>query len=201
MIRINLLPFRLARKKENVRKQVSVFLLSIVFIALLLVLLSNAMNKKITHIENQIASVTAETANYKKQADRVTKLKRDLKTLGEKLEVVENLKSRKNEQQLLLESLADNIVRTRMWLTKVLVDDQKNTVAIEGIAFDNPTIASFMRNLESIGMFGAVDLKLSKIKTIDEIRLKEFKISCNKKLPESEGNETGKNGKSPGKGK
>ena len=32
MIRINLLPFRAARKKENVRRQVSVFLLSFVLI-------------------------------------------------------------------------------------------------------------------------------------------------------------------------
>ena len=71
------------------------FCFPLFFIALLLVLLSNTMNKKITRLDNQIASVTAETANYKKQADRVTKLRKDLKILEEKLKVVENLKSRK----------------------------------------------------------------------------------------------------------
>jgi len=36
MIRINLLPFRAARKKENIRRQISVFVLSVVCLALLM---------------------------------------------------------------------------------------------------------------------------------------------------------------------
>ena len=38
MIRINLLPFRAARKKENVRRQVSVFLLSLVLVVIIAVI-------------------------------------------------------------------------------------------------------------------------------------------------------------------
>ena len=36
MIRINLLPFRAARKKENIRRQVSIFLLSLAFLLIIL---------------------------------------------------------------------------------------------------------------------------------------------------------------------
>ena len=44
MIRINLLPFRAARKKENVRRQISLFLLSLAF---LLVVSGSAVAKEI----------------------------------------------------------------------------------------------------------------------------------------------------------
>jgi Fimbrial assembly protein (PilN). len=51
-----------------------------------------------------------------------------------------------------------------MWLLSVAADAQ--TVSLKGIAFDNPTIAAFMRNLESSQLFGTVDLKLYKNKGV-----------------------------------
>jgi type IV pilus assembly protein PilN len=40
MIRINLLPFRAARKKENIRRQLSIYVLSVVCLLLLMGLFS-----------------------------------------------------------------------------------------------------------------------------------------------------------------
>jgi type IV pilus assembly protein PilN len=83
-----------------------------------------------------------------------------------------------------------------MWLSSVSADDK--TVSLKGIAYDNPTIAAFMRNLENSPVFGAVDLKLSKAKVFqDNIRLKEFAISCTKRVPEPASGETNTDGKSP----
>ncbi len=193
MIRINLLPFRLARKKENIRRQVSVFFLSIVFIVVLLVWLSITMNNKINLVQGAIASVRSESLKYKKQADRVSQIRKNLKILDAKLKDVERLKSKKKEQLLLLEALSDRVVETRMWLTSVSADPQ--TVSLKGIAFDNPTIAAFMRKLENTGMFGSVDLILSQTKKFDDtIRLKEFVISCVKKLPAPDADATGNKG-------
>ncbi|HAR33905.1 MAG TPA: pilus assembly protein PilN, partial [Desulfobacter sp.] len=53
MIRINLLPFRLARKKENIRRQVSVFFLSLIFIFLALGWALSMLNNKISLIQNE----------------------------------------------------------------------------------------------------------------------------------------------------
>ena len=183
MIRINLLPFRLARKKENIRRQVSIFFLSLVFIFLALGWGAVLLNNEIDRTKDEAAQVKAESLKYKKKADRVSQIKKDLAILESKLAIVENLKERRNEQQILLEQLADRIVKTKMWLSSVSAKDQ--TVFLKGVAFDNPTIADFMRNLESSQLFGAVDLKRSQTKVFDDnIRLKEFEISCTRKLPE-----------------
>ncbi|NWH05487.1 PilN domain-containing protein [Desulfobacter latus] len=182
MIRINLLPFRLARKKENIRRQVSVFFLSLVFIIIALVWVLFMLNNEISRTQSEVAQVRTESLKYKNKADKVSRIKKNLATLEDKLAIVETLKKRKHEQQILLEQLADRLVKTKMWLSSVSADAK--TVSIKGIAFDNPTIAAFMRNLEDSPMFGAVDLKLSKTKVLhDNIRLKEFAISCTKIVP------------------
>ena len=153
------------------------------------------LHNELSRTQGQIAQVKAESLKYKKKADKVSQIKRDLKILEEKLAIVENLKKRKNEQQILLEQLAQRLVKSKMWLSSVAADAQ--TVSLKGIAFDNPTIAAFMRNLEDSGLFGSVDLNLSRAKEFDDnIRLKEFEISCTKILPEPLSDETDKDGKS-----
>lgn len=193
MIRINLLPFRLARKKENIRRQVSVFFLSLVFIILTLVWGLITLNNELSRTQHEAAQVKAESLKYKKKANKVSRIKKNLKILEDKLAIVETLKKRKNEQQILLEQLAQQLVETKMWLSSVTADAR--SVSLKGIALDNPTIAAFMRNLENSPMFGAVDLKLSKTKEFDHnVRLKEFAISCTKIVPGS--GDTNKDGKS-----
>lgn len=182
MIRINLLPFRLARKKENIRRQVSVFLLSIVFIGVLLFWLTLSMNNKITETNARIASVKAEITRYKAKADRVAQIKMNLKLLEDKLKIVASLKTRRNEQQVLLEEMADKTVQTRMWIESLTANE--STVTVAGVAFDNPTIADFMRNLEQSPLFSSVDLKRSKIRTFQgDVDLKAFELQCTKRKP------------------
>jgi len=184
MIRINLLPFRLARKKENIRRQVSIFFLSLVLICLVLIWCTLGMDKDIVHTRNEIKSVKAQIALYKEKADQVTALKAKLKRLKEKLIIVASLQTRKNEQQILLEELADRIVKERMWLENLTADAQQ--VVLKGVAFDNPTIADFMKNLEACPLFTGVDLKRSVNRTFeDNVDLKTFEVICTKSIPKT----------------
>jgi len=88
MIRINLLPFRLARKKENIRRQVSVFLLSILLIGAALFWGTQYIDAKILKIKGEIKGVDAEITLYKEKAQRVTQIKKQLKLLNDKLKIV-----------------------------------------------------------------------------------------------------------------
>ena len=193
MIRINLLPFRVARKKENIRRQVSTFVLSLLLVVALMGWHSFDMDREIDRTKNETETVKKQISLYKQKADRVTEIKKKLKILNEKLSIVASLQTRKNEQQILLEEVADRIVTGRMWLESLKADAVQ--VTMKGIAFDNPTIADFMRNLEESSLFVAVDLKRSKIKTFEEdIDLKSFELICTKKqLPASEASGQGGN--------
>ena len=98
MIRINLLPFRVARKKENIRRQVSIFFLSIMMISLLLTWYTMGIDKKIVKTRGQISQVQAQIFLFKEKADRVTRIKKNLKILQDKLKIVSSLEVKRREQ-------------------------------------------------------------------------------------------------------
>ena len=54
MIRINLLPFRAARKKENVRRQVSIFFLSLILTTIIAFIYNFMLGQKIHGLERKI---------------------------------------------------------------------------------------------------------------------------------------------------
>ena len=60
MIRINLLPFRAARKKENIRRQVSIFLLSLAFMLIILFYFNFSLNSKIGNLNSNIKATNSD---------------------------------------------------------------------------------------------------------------------------------------------
>jgi len=193
MIRINLLPFRVARKKENIRRQVSIFLLSIVMVSLLLAWYTMGVNKEIIETQARTAQVKTQIALYKEKADRVTAIKKNLQILEDKLKIVSSLEEKRMEQLVLLEELSEKVVPERMWLESVKADSTQ--VTIKGVAFDNPTIADFMRNLEISSLFSNIDLKRSKVQKFKEgVMLKSFELLCTKKIIAQEDGGKGKKG-------
>ncbi len=194
MIRINLLPFRVARKKENIRRQVSIFFLSIMMISLLLTWYTMGIDKKIVKTRGQISQVQAQISLFKEKADRVTRIKKNLKILEDKLKIVSSLEEKRREQLVLLGELSDKIVPERMWIESMKSDSAH--VTLKGVAFDNPTIADFMRNLETSPLFSNIDLKRSKVQKFkDNVMLKSFELLCTKKKIAPEKSDTGKKGK------
>ena len=193
MIKINLLPFRVARKKENIRRQISVFLLLILLTVVALSWYTLVINKQILTVKEKTKQVNRQILKYKEKADRVAKIKKDLKVLQEKLEVVSSLKKQREKQLILFDGMTDLVVPGRMWLQSFKTD--KNTVTIKGIAFDNPTIADFMGRLENSPLFGfgKVDLKTAKMKKFkDGVMLKSFELLCKKEKPKEKNLKQGK---------
>ncbi len=177
MIKINLLPFRIARKKENIRRQISIFFLLIVFTSVLMFWYVQILDKQILSVKEKTEQVNQQIAKYKEKADRVAQIKKDLKALDEKLEIVSSLKKEKEKHFILFKSMPDLVIPERMWLESFKTDPAGLT--IKGIAFDNPTIAEFMEKLEKSMLFAKVDLKAAKMKIFkDDVMLKSFELMC-----------------------
>jgi len=179
MIKINLLPFRVARKKENIRKKISIFLLCVLLTVVTLFWYTQSFNRQIVIIKEKTKQVNYQVAKYKEKADRVVQIKKDLRILKEKLVIISSLKKQRGKQLILFDGMTDLIIPTRMWLESFKTD--KNSVTIKGIAFDNPTIADFMEKLEKSSLFSTVDLKTAKMKKFkNDVMLKSFELLCRK---------------------
>lgn len=177
MIKINLLPFRAARQKENIRRQVSIFFLLVLLSFAGLYFVTININKKINDINEKNTSIKKEIALYKAKSDKVEKIKKDLATLEDKLKIVARLQEERKKPVELLDGMTQFIIPERMWLTSMKATD--TGVSVKGIAYDNPTIADFMKKLENSSIFQNINLNNSKIKKIREgINLKEFDLVC-----------------------
>lgn len=177
MIKINLLPFRIARRKENIRRQISIFFLLILLSSVFMFWYVQILDKQIKFVKEQTEQVNQQISIYKEKADRVTQIKNDLKALDEKLGIVFSLKKEKEKHFILFKSMPDLVIPERMWLESFKTDTAGLT--IKGIAFDNPTIAEFMEKLEKSMLFSKVDLKTAKMKIFkDDIMLKSFELLC-----------------------
>jgi len=194
MIRINLLPFRAARKKENVRRQVSIFMLSLAFLLIIFFYYNFSLSKKVDNLNTNIKHTTTELAKYNEINDEIAEIKKKLDNLKKKMAVMKTLEANRFEPTRLLDTMTQVVVPKRMWFTDL--ESKGENVKINGIALDNKTVADFMVRLEECGLFKEVDLKTLKRKKAQAADLKTFTISCIKKpLIEPESNNKLENAK------
>lgn len=189
MIRINLLPFRAARKKENIRRQISYFILTIFLIVAIMGFFNIRLNKRVETLDTDVRNSRAELVSYQKKAREVDSIKKQLSNLKTKMEIMESLEYSRKEPVRLLSAMSDMIIPKRMWFESLT--DQGDRLKINGIAFDNKTVADFMTNLEKSPIFSSVNLQTLKLSSIKKsMDLKSFEIICTKapqKIAKDEG--------------
>jgi len=177
MIRINLLPFRAARKRENIRKQVSISGLLLLLFLLLLGVWFISLLSNISDLKNQEISKKAELEGYKKELEEIKKLEATIKEVKTKLDVIRTLEKNKIGPVMLLSAIADAVPRDKLWLTSL--KESKGVLTLTGTAMDNETIALFMNNLEAAkDRITSVDLKSATGKEINKLKVADFSFEC-----------------------
>ena len=196
MIKINLIPFRDIEKKENIRRQVTIAVLSVILVIVV-------MSYLYLRLKNTIADMTAKIENTKMalkaaelEAKKVDQIKQELNRLNTKIQVIKTIeKSRKSSIKLLdnMTKMVDEqtVVDTsgaspdepdkpvkRLWFTSLQANGPN--ININGIALDNKTVADFMTRLERSKIYKNVNLNTLKQQKINELNLKSFVITCQK---------------------
>ncbi|MBU4012791.1 MAG: PilN domain-containing protein [Proteobacteria bacterium] len=179
MIKVNLLPFRAARKKENIRRQVSIFFLLTIFVALCMYYYNISLNNKINDYNVKIENIKNEVAKYNQITKEVEDIKNRLDVLNKKTGVIKNLELNRKEPVRLLDIMTSMVIPKQMWFTNL--EAKEEVVTIKGFALDNKTVADFMTRLEESKLFDSVNLMTLKQQSYNKnINLKGFVISCNK---------------------
>jgi type IV pilus assembly protein PilN len=181
MIRINLLPFRAARKKENIRRQISVFFLSFFLMLAVLIYYNIHLGGRIKDLKSEVNTTKIEVAKFQKITQQIEDIKKKLAVLEKKTEVIRKLETNRFEPVEMLDNMSGKIIANRMWFTSF--NDQPQNVKIDGIALDNKTIADFMTRLEGTGLFESVRLQTIQKHVVKSSGLKKFSITCSKSVP------------------
>jgi type IV pilus assembly protein PilN len=177
MIRINLLPVRAARKKENVRRQVSIFFLCVLFFVVVMGYVAFHLSRNISNLTANIENAQAELTKLQAIVKQVNEIKRKLNQLEAKMDIIAMLELNRGGPVRIMDALTSLVVAEKMWLTSLTENGGK--MSLEGVAMDNKTIADFMTRIEKSPYFKVVDLNVSKqVKLERDKKFKRFTITC-----------------------
>lgn len=198
MIKINLLSFRAARKRENVRRQVSVYFLSIIFLIMAMVYYNMSLNRQLAAVKDQEKSLQNQLRPFSKINREIAVIKKKTREIRSRLEVIEQLESQRLRPIQLLTEIAYAVPLNRLWLRSL--NESGNRITLQGTAMDNDTLARFMTNLEKAEHLGNVELKSSKLRHFSkhDLDASSFVLTCNTRFAERE-SEADKKKKSSGR--
>ena len=180
MIRINLLPYRAERKKENTRRQVGIYTLSVILVAVGCYYYHMRLNSKIEKLTAEINYTNSQVAKYRKINREIEEIKKKLAVLERKTNVIKALDADRKGPVLVLDELYRLLVEKRMWYTGLA--EKNNQIKLKGVALDNQTVADFMTRVEKSKQFSGVRLDSIRKITIrsKNISLKKFEVAFNR---------------------
>ena len=177
MIRINLLPVRAARRRENIRRQISVFALSVFLVLAVMAYVTIDLGQTISDLNAKIKDARGELTKLQAISKQVNEIKKKLEKLEAKSNIIVMLEADRGGPVRIMDALTSLVVAEKMWLTSLTETGKKMDLA--GVAMDNKTIADFMTRLEKSPYFKVVDLISSKqIKLEKDKKFKQFTITC-----------------------
>ena len=175
MIRINLLPYRDAKKQETASQQLVVMALTILIALGIIGAVYVITLGKISTTKSEITKSEDELANLKKKIGEIDNLKKLQAEVQKKLDILNQLRKEKTGPASRLARMSD-IVPERMWLTKY--QEAGTAISISGLAYTEELIADFMRSIQASQEFTNVELQVSEQQEMNGIKLKKFDLTC-----------------------
>ena len=178
MIRINLLPFRAARKKENIRRQLMIYGLSVVLLLSIMGYTLFYLTSTLSGLKAEEKRIQDELKTYEQTIKRIAELEKKIKEIRAKLDVIRELEKNKTGPVHLLDEIAMAVPKEKLWLSSM--KEAKGNLTLAGTAMDNETVALFMTNLEKSDYISGVDLQSAKLREIKDYKLNvsDFTLEC-----------------------
>jgi len=178
MIRINLLPYRAARKHENIRRQVSIYFLSVFCLLTLMIYSYMNLNNELVKLKGEETQLRKEMASYAKVTREIARIKSRTKEIQDKFNVIMNLEKQRSGPVRFLEEIAISVPIDRLWLTAI--SEKRGNLTLKGNAMDHDTVALFMTNLEKTKQITSVDLETIKLQNFPKYKLNtaSFVLAC-----------------------
>jgi len=157
MVRINLLPVKVSRKKEAGKQQLVLF--AVILVAGLLgnYVWASQRSGVLKDARAAVDRKKAEIAQLERIIGEVKNIRAQQEELKKKLDVLDKLKAGRSGPVRMLDELA-TIIPKRLWLKRM--DEKGGTsVAFEGTAATIDDVSAFMAALKTSKHFSAVELR------------------------------------------
>ncbi len=179
MIKVNLLPIKRKKKPKPIPSfvvtMVIITIITIIVMANLAFLFNARLSKKRTLFTNNESKI----AELKQKIKEVENFEQLNKTILQKNNIIEQLRKNQSMPVRLLNE-ANNLLPNGVWLDKMTVSGEN--VSMEGYAFANSDIVTYVDNMKNSQIFTEVYLQESKSTTIENTPLYMFKLTFKMKV-------------------
>jgi type IV pilus assembly protein PilN len=155
MIRINLLPVRVSKKKAAGKQQLILFALVVVLGYLGNFVWASTRASELKDVEKKVRATRDEIAQLDRIIGEVKNIKEQQAALREKLDTLDRLKANRTGPVKVLDALA-TLTPKRLWLSKI--EEKGGTVSFTGSAATIDDVSEFMTALKGNPHFSAIEL-------------------------------------------
>lgn len=173
MVRINLLPVRVSKKKEAGKQQLVLFALVLVAGIIGNGFYHQHRARALAEVERDLKKTKDDIAALDKVIQDVDKIKAEQAMLEKKMETLEGLRKGRTGPVRMLSELAENMPR-RLWLKKM--EEKGGKVVFTGSAASIEDVSEFIRKLRESKFFANVELKRIIEGKAGGFRVVEFEI-------------------------
>ena len=175
MIRINLLPVRISKKKVAGRQQLLLIGLLVVLALIANWVWSASRAGELASREAKLRRTKEDIAQLEKVIGEVKNIKAQQAALKEKIDVLEKLKAGRSGPVKLLDQLAQ-VVPLRLEIRKM--DEKAGQVTFEGTGGTIDDVSAFMTALKNTPYFSVVELKKTAAVSRAGFRVVDFTVTA-----------------------
>jgi type IV pilus assembly protein PilN len=175
MIRINLLPVRVSKKKTVGKQQLLLFGLVIVLGFIGNFFWASSRASELQAREAKVKSLKDEISQLDRIIGEVKNIKDQQAALREKLDILAQLKANRSGPVRVLDALA-TVTPKRLWLTKM--EEKGGAVTYTGAASTIDDVSEFMSALKQNPYFGTVELQKTTAKLDKGMEFVEFSLTA-----------------------
>ncbi len=176
MVKINLLPIKSELRRKALIEHAVLLVLCVTLVFILSWFVQSSVNHQKYQLQQEIAQTRLEIKKLTDEAAEIEKFKKQKQELERKLNIITDLNTKKSGPVEVLDQLS-LIIPEKAWITSL--KNSGSSLTLEGVAVDNPTIATFMKKLQSSKYFDNVELVLAQ----RQGEYHRFTITCKIKLP------------------
>ena len=177
MIRINLIPYREARRQRQILQHVGNFVAVLLLAVALIMGVHTVSSMQLTELQEETAQLTAQNKVLKEKIGKIEHLDALRADVERKLEIVDKLQEGRFRSLVTLHEIAQLIPRN-VWLKSIT--DTTTDISLVGLAESNKAVANFMRQLDQSPVFANV--RLLAINRIDAggMPVRQFSINLSR---------------------
>jgi type IV pilus assembly protein PilN len=157
MVRINLLPWREARRKQQQRHFAALALGVMASTALAMILVHMELSRRIDYQQQRNQFLTSELAILDQKIKEIQALEKNKKNLIARMDVIQQLQVSRPEVVHLFDELGKTIPEG-VQISDLMQSDR--LIAINGVAQSNARVSVFMRNLDQSIWFQEPSLQI-----------------------------------------